>query len=99
MEPKQLTQTHRVNKVMEMAAEYARGMGHDYLDTEHVLVGLLMEGGGMASDILGKCKVSLSKVQKAVKRGIAARSGTHNPTCKCDCTSEKKGEKNANKKS
>jgi len=44
--------TGRAKKVIELGVEEARRMGHHYIGTEHLLLGILREGGGLAADVL-----------------------------------------------
>ena len=67
--------TERARKVMELASEQARQFNHEYIGTEHVLLGLLGEGTGAAAGVLKNLGVDLPKVrlefEKLVKRGPA----------------------------
>jgi Clp amino terminal domain, pathogenicity island component len=48
----QLVPTSRVKKVIELSFEQARHMGHNYVGTEHILLGLIVEGEGIAAHVL-----------------------------------------------
>ena len=46
--------TEKANKALNLAVESAQEMGHDYVGSEHVVLGLLKEGTGVASTVLNK---------------------------------------------
>jgi len=56
--------TPRTKRVIELAVDEARRMGHHYIGTEHLLLGLAQEGNGIAADVLTSMGVSLDKLQK-----------------------------------
>ena len=58
--------TPRAKKVLELAVEEARSMRHRYVGTEHLLLGLIREGEGIAARILENLKVNLDKVRAEV---------------------------------
>jgi len=58
--------TPRAKKALELAAEEARNMGHNYIGTEHLLLGLLKEGEGVASEVLFNLGIDLEKVRKEI---------------------------------
>ncbi len=53
--------TPRAKKVIELAVDEARQMNHDYIGTEHLLLGLIREGEGIAAGILQSIDVTLAK--------------------------------------
>src|SRR3954464_7566849 len=55
--------TPRSKKVIELAVDEARRLGHHYIGTEHLLLGLVREGEGIASAVLEKLGVRLEKVR------------------------------------
>src|SRR5205085_11798753 len=55
--------TPRAKKVIELAVDEARRLGHHYIGTEHLLLGLVREGEGIASAVLEKLGVNLDKVR------------------------------------
>ena len=67
--------TDRVRKVLAMAREEAIRLQHDYVGTEHILLGLIREGEGVAAAVLNNLAVDLEqvqeKVEKTVRRGKA----------------------------
>jgi ATP-dependent Clp protease ATP-binding subunit ClpA len=64
----QIIPTSRVKKVIEIAFETAREMGHGFVGTEHLLLGLLIEGEGIAAHVLNDLGVTLDKVRLEVER-------------------------------
>ncbi len=81
--------TPRAKKVVELAVDEARRMNHTYIGTEHLLIGLLREGEGVAAGVLESLGVTLDKVRAETHRilshsassgGTGARSSTRTPT-------------------
>jgi ATP-dependent Clp protease ATP-binding subunit ClpC len=64
----QIIPTSRVKKVIEISFEEARRMGHNYVGTEHLLLGLLIEGEGIAAHVLEDLGASLDKVRAEIER-------------------------------
>ena len=62
--------TARAKKVIELAVEEARNLNHTYIGTEHLLLGLLQEGEGVASKILRSLNVDLEKTRQEVLREL-----------------------------
>jgi ATP-dependent Clp protease ATP-binding subunit ClpC len=58
--------TPRAKKALELAAEEARSLGHNYIGTEHLLLGLIREGEGIASQVLLNLGVDLNTVRSEV---------------------------------
>ncbi len=55
--------TPRAKKVIELAIDEARQMGHNYIGTEHLLLGILREGEGIAASVLGSFGITLDQVR------------------------------------
>ena len=83
--------TPRTKKVVELAVDEARRLNHNYIGTEHLLIGLLREGEGVAAGVLESLQVNLDKVRAETSRiltqspghsqgGAAGRSQTRTPT-------------------
>jgi ATP-dependent Clp protease ATP-binding subunit ClpC len=81
--------TPRAKKVIELAVDEARRLGHHYIGTEHLLLGLVREGEGIAAGVLESLGVSLEKVRAEVTRILAqsmpqgtpsGRGATRTPT-------------------
>ena len=68
--------TERVRKVLAMAREEAVRLNHEYVGTEHILLGLVREGGGVAAAVLQTLQIDLEdvreNVERQVKKGIRA---------------------------
>lgn len=58
--------TPKAKKVMELATEEARALGHNYIGTEHLLLGLIREGEGVASQVLMNLGLELERVRGEV---------------------------------
>ncbi|HYP04377.1 MAG TPA: Clp protease N-terminal domain-containing protein, partial [Cyanobium sp.] len=73
--------TPRAKRVLELSLEEARQLGHNYIGTEHLLLGLIREGEGVAARVLENLGVDLAKVRTQVIRmlgetaEVAAGSG------------------------
>ena len=70
--------TERVRKVLAMAREEAARLHHEYVGTEHILLGLIREGEGVAAAVLNNLSVDLEeiqqKIEETVKKGKAAQA-------------------------
>src|SRR5438270_8189088 len=58
--------TPRAKKVIELAVDEARRLGHHYIGTEHLLLGLIREGEGIAAGVLESLGADLEKVRSEV---------------------------------
>src|SRR5947209_3654087 len=58
--------TPRAKKVLELSLREALQLGHSYIGTEHILLGLLREGEGVAAQVLTKINLELAKVRQSV---------------------------------
>ena len=69
--------TPRTKRVLELAFEEARQLGHSYIGTEHILLGLIREGEGVAAQVLINLGADLDKVRRQVVEllGGAAQQG------------------------
>ena len=83
--------TPRAKKVIELAVDEARRLNHHYIGTEHLLIGLMREGEGVAAGVLESLGVSLDKVRAETSRiltqtvqqsqgGASGKSQTRTPT-------------------
>ena len=68
--------TPRAKKVVELAVDEARRMNHTYIGTEHLLIGLLREGEGVAAGVLESLGVTLDKVRAETHRILSHNQGT-----------------------
>ncbi|GAA1666513.1 hypothetical protein GCM10009733_075120 [Nonomuraea maheshkhaliensis] len=62
--------TDRARRVVVLAQEEARMMSHNYIGTEHLLLGLVHEGEGLASLVLDSCGVDIEHVRAYVEREV-----------------------------
>lgn len=71
--------TPRAKKVIELSMDEARKLGHSYVGTEHILLGLIREGEGVAARVLNNLGVSLNKARQQVLQllGSNESSGGH----------------------
>ena len=60
--------TSRVKKVIELSFEESRQMGRNYVGTEHLLLGLLIEGEGIAARVLEDLSANLTNVRAEIER-------------------------------
>ncbi len=66
--------TPRAKKVLELSLREALQMGHNYIGTEHILLGLLREGEGVAARVLNSMGVTLDNVKEKVKELLSKQS-------------------------
>jgi ATP-dependent Clp protease ATP-binding subunit ClpC len=65
--------TPRAKEVLELSLTEAVQLGHDYIGTEHILLGLIREGGGVAAEVLVKLGANLNRVRQQVIQLISGR--------------------------
>lgn len=63
-----IPQTQNAIKVIEYAIEEARNLNHDYIGTEHILLGLLRVSEGIASQVLANLGVSIEKARMEIEK-------------------------------
>jgi ATP-dependent Clp protease ATP-binding subunit ClpC len=71
--------TPRAKKVIELAVDEARRSSHQYIGTEHLLIGIMREGEGVAAGVLESLSVTLDKVRGATTR-IVSQTASHTST-------------------
>src|SRR5438067_1998363 len=59
--------TERARKTLQLAQEEAQRFNHNYIGTEHILLGLVREGDGVAARVLNNLGIELHKVRSAVE--------------------------------
>jgi len=78
--------TPKAKKVIELAMDEARSLGHNYIGTEHLLLGLIREGEGVASQVLLNLGLDLTKVRSEVMAllgsGAPSQSAPSSPSYK-----------------
>ncbi len=67
--------SNRVQDVIRLSREEALRLGHDYIGTEHLLLGIIREGEGIGVKILRNLGVDLSKLKRAVEDTVRSMSG------------------------
>ena len=87
--PGEIGLTPRAKKVIELAVDEARRLSHNYIGTEHLLIGLMREGEGVPAGVLESLGVNLDKVRGETNRILSqnveqsqsdSRSGSRTPT-------------------
>jgi ATP-dependent Clp protease ATP-binding subunit ClpA len=71
--------TPRAKKVIELSMREAKELGHNYVGTEHILLGLIREGSGVAAQVLVKLGADLDGVRQQVVRLLHGRAGEGSP--------------------
>jgi hypothetical protein len=67
--------TPRAKKVLELSLREALNLGHNYIGTEHILLGLIREGEGVAAQVLVKLGAGLERVRQVVVQLLAGHAG------------------------
>src|SRR5437016_13128500 len=67
--------TPRAKKVLELSLREALQLGHHYIGTEHILLGLIREGEGVAAQVLQKLGADLSRVRQQVIQLLSGYTG------------------------
>jgi ATP-dependent Clp protease ATP-binding subunit ClpC len=84
--------TPRAKRVLELSLEEARQLGHNYIGTEHLLLGLIREGEGVAARVLENLSVDLPKVRSQIIRSLGENtevaSGSSAPRSKTPTLAE-----------
>ena len=72
--------TPRAKKVLELSLREALQLGHNYIGTEHILLGLIREGEGVAAQVLQKLGAELHKVRQTVIQLLSGVQGEEGPS-------------------
>jgi len=83
--------TPRAKKVLELSLREALQLGHNYIGTEHILLGLIREGEGVAAQVLVKLGADLSRVRQQVIQLLSGYSGPGGSASNAPSGSEKAG--------
>jgi ATP-dependent Clp protease ATP-binding subunit ClpC len=67
--------TPRAKKVLELSLREAQALGHNYIGTEHILLGLIREGSGVAAQVLVKLGADLNRTRQQVVQLLPGRAG------------------------
>ncbi|MCI0439021.1 MAG: ATP-dependent Clp protease ATP-binding subunit [Chloroflexi bacterium] len=78
--PGEIGLTPRAKKVIELAVDEARRLNHGYIGTEHLLIGLMREGEGVAAGVLESLGVNLDKVRGETSRVLTQAAQQGNPS-------------------
>jgi ATP-dependent Clp protease ATP-binding subunit ClpC len=76
----QIPFTPRAKKVMELSLRESLHLGHNYIGTEHILLGLLREGQGVGAQVLLKLGADLDRVRREVNQQVSAHEGEETAT-------------------
>ncbi len=68
--------SQRVQVVIQLSREEAIRLGHDYIGTEHLLLGILREGGGIAVELLKELDIDLDDLKKSIEDAVRSTGGT-----------------------
>ena len=68
--------TDRARKVIAFAKEEAQRLGHDYLGTEHVLLGIIKDAGGIAAAVLESLNIDLDKLKTEIEDRLIESTGS-----------------------
>jgi ATP-dependent Clp protease ATP-binding subunit ClpC len=68
--------TERVRKVIYLARDEANRLQHDYIGTEHLLLGILRLGEGIAAEVLQRLEVDLEQIQQTIENMVKPTGGT-----------------------
>src|SRR5574340_321726 len=71
--------TPRAKKVLELSLREALQLGHNYIGTEHILLGLIREGEGVAAQVLVKLGADLTRVRQQVIQLLSGYQGKETP--------------------
>ena len=69
--------SNRVKEVISLSREEALRLGHDYIGTEHLLLGMIREGEGVAVSILKKLGIPMDELRNAIERAVKG-TANHN---------------------
>ena len=68
--------TDRARKVMALANQEAQRFNHEYIGTEHILLGLVKEGSGVAANVLRNLDIDLKKIRIEVEKIVQSGPNT-----------------------
>ncbi|NND85581.1 MAG: AAA family ATPase, partial [Acidimicrobiia bacterium] len=83
--------TPRAKKVLELSLREALQLGHNYIGTEHILLGLIREGEGVAAQVLQKLGADLPKVRQTVIQLLSGGAGEERPSSSSSSSSSSSG--------
>lgn len=77
--PAQKTYTPRVKKVLALANKEAKALNHTYVGTEHILLGLLLEGDGVAARVLKNLDVDIEQTRQEILKELDPNFAAQDP--------------------
>ena len=80
--------SERARRVLSLAQEEAQRFNHNYIGTEHILLGLIREGEGVAAQVLVKLGADLNRVRQTVNQLLAGYQGKESTTVGGDTTQQ-----------
>ncbi len=83
--------TRRAKKVLELSLRESRALGHDYIGTEHILLGLVREGEGVAAQVLVRLGADLNSVRDRVLQLLPKLPGAEHAASWADAPGEPSG--------
>src|SRR5512138_776073 len=88
--------TPRVKKVLQLAAKEAKALNHTYVGTEHILLGLLREGDGVAAQVLKNLDVDIEQTRQEILKELDPNFAAQDESAQSEApekpSAEKKGE-------
>ena len=66
--------TDRARKVMNLAKSEAQRLNHEYIGTEHILLGLVQEGSGVAANVLRNMGIDLKRIRAEIEKLVKGSS-------------------------
>lgn len=76
VKPLNMSYTPRAKRVIELSQDEARRLGHSYIGTEHILLGLIREGEGVAAHVLSNLGVNLNNARQQVMQLLGSGEAT-----------------------
>jgi len=70
-----ISYTPRAKRVVELAIEESQNLGHNYVGTEHLMLGLIREGEGIAAQVLANMGIDLKRARKEVIHLLGGEEG------------------------
>src|SRR5690606_31263350 len=77
--PHGISYTPRAKRVVELSIEESQNLGHNYVGTEHIMLGLLREGEGVAAQVLSNMGLDLKRARREVIQLLGGEEGAARP--------------------
>ncbi|MCR4719636.1 MAG: ATP-dependent Clp protease ATP-binding subunit [Firmicutes bacterium] len=78
----ELALTPRSKRILEIAAMEARNMGHNYIGTEHILIGIIKDGDGVGANVLASCNVDFNNIYNDIISSTEQGYGESKPSAR-----------------